>query len=189
MATARLGATNGTILNPKSDILFLPDVVLGAGEAMRRREFITLIGGAAAAWPLTARAQQGEHLRRIGVLMGGSNDPLGQARAAALVQGLGEFNSHDGGNLRIDWRWAGGNPELYERYAAELIPLDPELLVVWGSPGVAALRRQNSTIPIVMVLVTDPVGQGFVESLARPGAPAQVAASFCSCCPFFGRQF
>src|SRR6516165_11078591 len=93
----------------------------------------------------------------------------GQGRAAALVQGLGEFKWHDGGNLHIDWRWAGGNPALYERYAAELIALDPEVLVVWGSPGVAALRRQNSTIPIVLVLITDPVGQGFVESLARPG--------------------
>ena len=97
---------------------------------MRRREFITLLGGAATTWLVAARAQQGEHLRRIGVLMGGSNDPLGQVRAAALVQGLGEFNWHDGGNLRIDWRWAGGNPALYEQYAAELIPLDPEVLVV-----------------------------------------------------------
>ena len=136
---------------------------------MRRRDFIKVIAGSATVWPLAARAQQGEHLRRIGVLMGGSNDPLGHGRAAALVQGLGEFNWHDGGNLRIDWRWAGGNPALYERYTAELIPLDPEVLVVWGSPGVAALRRQNSTIPIVLVLVTDPVGQGFVESLAHPG--------------------
>jgi putative ABC transport system substrate-binding protein len=91
--------------------------------------------------------------------MGGSNDPLGQGRAAALVQGLGEFNWHDGGNLRIDWRWAGGNPALYESYAAELIALDPEVLVVWGSPGVGALRRQTSTIPIVLVNVTDPVGK------------------------------
>ena len=100
---------------------------------MRRRAFIAAASSAVAAWPLPARAQQGERLRRIGVLMGGSNDPLGQARAAALVQGLGEFNWHDGGNLRIDWRWAGGNPALYERYAAELIPLDPELLVVWAA--------------------------------------------------------
>ena len=136
---------------------------------MRRREFISFIGGVAATWPLAVRAQQGAHLQRIGVLMGGPNDTLGQARAAALVQGLGEFNWHDGGNLRIDWRWAGGNPALYERYAAELIQLDPEVLVVWGSPSVAALRRQTSTIPIVLVNVTDPVGQGFVESLARPG--------------------
>ena len=136
---------------------------------MRRRDLIKGIAGSAIAWPLAARAQQNEQMRRVGVLMGGSNDPLGQGRAAALVQGLGEFNWHDGGNLRIDWRWAGGNPALYEQYAAELIPLDPEVLVVWGSPGVAALRRQNSTIPIVLVLITDPVGQGFVESLARPG--------------------
>jgi len=136
---------------------------------VKRREFITLLCGAATTWPLAVRAQQGAHLQRIGVLMGGPNDTLGQARAAALVQGLGEFNWHDGGNLRIDWRWAGGNPALYERYAAELIQLDPEVLVVWGSPSVAALRRQTSTIPIVLVNVTDPVGQGFVESLAHPG--------------------
>jgi len=136
---------------------------------MRRRDLIKGIAGSAIAWPLAARAQQNEQMRRVGVLMGGSNDPLGQGRAAALVQGLGEFKWHDGGNLRIDWRWAGGNPALYERYAAELIALDPEVLVVWGSPGVGALRRQTSTIPIVLVNVTDPVGQGFVESLAHPG--------------------
>ena len=88
---------------------------------MRRRDLIKGIAGSAIAWPLAARAQQPERMRRVGILMGGSNDPLGQGRAAALVQGLGEFNWHDGGNLRIDWRWAGGNPALYERYAAELI--------------------------------------------------------------------
>ena len=136
---------------------------------MRRRDLIKGIAGSAIAWPLAARAQQPERMRRVGILMGGSNDPLGQGRAAALVQGLGEFNWHDGGNLRIDWRWAGGNPALYERYAAELIALDPEVLVVWGSPGVGALRGQTSTIPIILVNVTDPVGQGFVESLAHPG--------------------
>src|SRR6516164_11335183 len=136
---------------------------------MRRRDFITLLGGAATTWPVAARAQQGEHLRRLGVLMGGSDDPLGQARAAALVQGLGALNWRHGGNLRIDWRWAGGDPALYGRYAAELIALDPEVLVAWGSPSVAALRRQSSTIPIVIVNVTDPVGQGFVGSLAHPG--------------------
>src|SRR6516225_5792588 len=94
---------------------------------------------------------------------------LGQTRSTPLMQGLGALNWHDGGNLHIDWRWAGGDPVLYERYAAELIALDPEVFVAWGSPSVATLRRQNSTIPIVMVRVTDPVGQGFVESLARPG--------------------
>jgi putative tryptophan/tyrosine transport system substrate-binding protein len=139
---------------------------------MRRRDLIKGIAGSAIAWPLAARAQQPERMRRVGILMGGSNDPLGQGRAAALVEGLGEFNWHDGGNLRIDWRWAGGNPALYEQYAAELIALDPEVLVVWGSPGVGALRQQTSTIPIVLVNVTDPVGQGFVESLAHPGGNA-----------------
>src|SRR6516162_2472836 len=94
---------------------------------------------------------------------------LGQTRSTPLMQGLGALNWHDGGNLHIDWRWAGGDPVLYERYAAELIALDPEVLVAWGSPNVAALRRQTSTIPIVIVNVTDPVGQGFVQSLARPG--------------------
>jgi len=119
--------------------------------------------------PLVSQAQTRDGMRRLGVLMGGADDPLGQTRAAALVQGLGALNWHDGGNLRIDWRWAGGDPALYERYAAELIAGDPEVLVAWGSPSVAALRRQVSTIPIVLVNVTDPVGQGFVESLARPG--------------------
>jgi putative ABC transport system substrate-binding protein len=136
---------------------------------MRRRDLIKFIGSAVVAWPLTARAQPRDGMRRLGVLMGGPDDPLGQARATALVQGLGALNWHDGGNLRIDWRWASGDPSLYERYAVELIALDPEVLVAWGSPSVAALRRQISTIPIVLVNVTDPVGQGFVESLARPG--------------------
>jgi putative tryptophan/tyrosine transport system substrate-binding protein len=136
---------------------------------MRRRDLIKFIGSAVVAWPLTARAQPRDGMRRLGVLMGGPDDPLGQARATALVQGLGALNWHDGGNLRIDWRWASGDPALYERYAVELIALDPEVVVAWGSPSVAALRRQTSTIPIVLVYVTDPVGQGFVESLARPG--------------------
>jgi putative ABC transport system substrate-binding protein len=136
---------------------------------MRRRDLIKFIGSAVVAWPLTARAQPRDGMRRLGVLMGGPDDPLGQARATALVQGLGALNWHDGGNLRIYWRWASGDPSLYERYAVELIALDPEVLVAWGSPSVAALRRQISTIPIVLVNVTDPVGQGFVESLAHPG--------------------
>ena len=134
-----------------------------------RRAIFTGIAAALAPRPLVVQAQSHDGMRRLGVLMGGSDDPLGQARAAALVQGLGALNWRDGGNLRIDWRWAGGDPALYERYAAELIALDPEVLVAWGSPSVAALRRQSSTIPIVIVNVTDPVGQGFVDSLARPG--------------------
>jgi len=134
-----------------------------------RRAIFTGIAAALAPRPLVVQAQSHDGMRRLGVLMGGSDDPLGQARAAALVQGLGALNWRDGGNLRIDWRWAGGDPALYGRYAAELIALDPEVLVAWGSPSVAALRRQSSTIPIVIVNVTDPVGQGFVGSLAHPG--------------------
>ena len=134
-----------------------------------RRAVFAGIAAALAPRPLPAQEQSRDGMHRLGVLMGVSDDPLGQTRAAALVQGLSALNWHDGGNLRIDWRWAGGDPALYERYAAELIALDPEVLVAWASPSVAALRRRTSTIPIVIVNVTDPVGQGFVESLARPG--------------------
>lgn len=139
---------------------------------IRRTARRTIFAGIAAALALrllVAEAQPRDGMRRLGVLMGGPNDPLGQMHAAALVQGLGALNWHEGGNLRIDWRWAGGNPALYERYATELIALNPEVIAAWGSPSVAALRRQMSTIPIVLVNVTDPVGQGFVESLAHPG--------------------
>ena len=101
---------------------------------MRRRDLIKGIAGSAIAWPLAARAQQPERMRRVGILMGGSNDPLGQGRAAALVQGLGEFNWHDGGNLN-------------ERYAAELIALDPEVLVVWGQPGCRCVAAANQHDP------------------------------------------
>jgi putative tryptophan/tyrosine transport system substrate-binding protein len=108
-------------------------------------------------------------MRRLGALIVDANGPLGQSRAAALVQGLGALNWHEGSNLRIDWRWAGGDPALFARYAAELVALGPEVLVAHGSPSVAALRRETSTIPIVFTGVVDPVGQGFVASLARPG--------------------
>jgi ABC-type uncharacterized transport system substrate-binding protein len=134
-----------------------------------RRAIFAGIAAALAPRPLVALAQSRDGVRRLGVLMGGADDPLGQARAAGLMQGLHELNWHDGGNLRIDWRWAGGDAALYERYATELIARDPEVLVAWASPSVVALRRRTSTIPIVLVNVTDPVGQGFVESLARPG--------------------
>ena len=134
-----------------------------------RREFIGLVGGAAA-WPFAARAQSGAGVRRLGVLMLSlASDPDGQANAAALVQGLGALNWHEGGNLRIDWRWTGGNLALFERHAAELVALGPEVLFAVGSPSVKALRRQTSTIPIVFVQVVDPVGQGFIASLAHPG--------------------
>jgi putative ABC transport system substrate-binding protein len=136
---------------------------------MKRREFITLLGGAAAAWPLAARAQQPERMRRIGVLMGyRANDSLGQTFAAVLVQGLGALDWREGSNLRIDWRSSGGDDKLYERYAVELVADGPDVLVAQSSPSVEALRRQTSTIPIVFVIVTDPVGQGLVASLAHP---------------------
>jgi putative ABC transport system substrate-binding protein len=138
---------------------------------MSRRDFFELAAGAAAVGlPLAAQAQPRDGMRHLGVLMGSlASDPEGQTRAAALVQGLGALNRKEGSNLHIDWRWAGGDLALFERYAAELVALGPEVLVAFPSPSVAALRRQTNAIPIVFVLVTDPVGQGFVASLARPG--------------------
>ncbi len=136
-----------------------------------RRQFLSALGGAAVAWPLAARAQQRAAPRRLGVLMGYfANDPEGQSDAAAFVQGLGTLNWKDGSNLRIDWRWADSDPALFERYATELIALGPELLLVGSSStAVEALRQHTSTIPIVFANITDPVGQGFVVSLAHPG--------------------
>jgi putative ABC transport system substrate-binding protein len=138
---------------------------------MQRREFITLLGGTVAAWPITARAQQRAAPRRLGVLMGYvANDPEGQADAAALVQGLGALSWKEGSNLRIDWRWGDSDPALFERYAAELVALAPDLLLAGSSStAVGALQRRTSTIPVVFANVTDPVGQGFVTSLAHPG--------------------
>jgi putative ABC transport system substrate-binding protein len=110
-------------------------------------------------------------MRRLGVLIGWrESDPIGQARATILVQGLDTLGWKEGGNLRIDWRWFGGDPALFERNAAELVALGPDVLLAGGSStAVAALQRQTSSIPIVFVQVADPVGQGFVASLARPG--------------------
>jgi putative tryptophan/tyrosine transport system substrate-binding protein len=136
---------------------------------MRRREFIRLFGSTAVAWPLAARAQQGERMRRVGVLSAfRANDLQGQADAAAFVQGLAALNWKEGDNLRIDSRWGGGDPALFTRYAAELVALGPEALLADGSPSLDALRRQTRTIPIVFVGVVDPIGQGFVASLAHP---------------------
>ena len=138
---------------------------------MRRREFIAFAGAAAAAWPLAGSAQQRGAQRRLGVLMGYvANDPEGAADAAALLQGLGALNWKEGSNLRIDWRWGGSDPALFERYAAELVALGPDLLLAGSSStAVGALHRLTSTIPIVFVNITDPVGQRFVASLAHPG--------------------
>ena len=138
---------------------------------VKRREFITLLGGAAAAWPLAARAQQGgEQVRRVGVLMNlAADNRESHARRAAFERALRQLGWTDGGNVRIDIRWAGDDVGLLRRYAAELVALTPEVVVANGTPSVAALQQTTRTVPVVFVNVADPVGAGFVESLARPG--------------------
>jgi putative ABC transport system substrate-binding protein len=138
-------------------------------DQLRRREFLALLG-AAAAWPAASRAQAGSRVRRIGVLMSNAEgDPEGQARMAALRQGLAEFGWKDGGNLRIEWRWSGGDLARIQAYAAELVGLAPDLIIGNGSPNLRALRDATQTIPIVFAVVNDPVGQGLIANLARPG--------------------
>jgi putative tryptophan/tyrosine transport system substrate-binding protein len=140
---------------------------------MKRRDFITLLGGAAAAWPLAASAQQQERMRRIGVLMGqGEDDPEAQARVAAFEQGLQQLGWSDGRNVRIDRRWAAGDAGRTRRYAAELIALAPDVILAPGSFAIGSLLQASRSVPIVFVHVPDPVGAGFVESLARPGGNA-----------------
>jgi len=140
---------------------------------MKRRNFIAFLGGATA-WPLAARAQQPERTRRIGVLMASAADDLeSQARIAAFLQGLQQLGWTDGSNLRIDTRWATTNPDELRRHAAELVALAPDVLVAaTGTTTVAPLLQATRTMPIVFVQVIDPVGAGFVTSLARPGGNA-----------------
>jgi putative tryptophan/tyrosine transport system substrate-binding protein len=146
---------------------------------MKRRTFITLLVGAAAAWPLAARAQQGERVRRIGVLMNAAADDRdGQARVIAFVQALQELGWTDGHNARVDIRWGAGDAERYRGYAAELIALAPDVILAPTSGVVAALQRATRTVPIVFVGVIDPVGAGFVASLARPGGNTTGFAAF-----------
>jgi len=140
---------------------------------MRRREFIKVIAGSAVAWPLAARAQQTERMRRIGVLMNlTADDPVAKARTGALQQSLQQLGWTEGRNLQVDYRWTAGGDDELRRYAEELVTLAPDVIIGTGSPPVVALRRATRTIPIVFVLVADPVGAGFVESLARPGGNA-----------------
>jgi len=137
---------------------------------MRRRDFIKAIAGSAAAWPLAARAQQGERMRRVGVLMSVAADgPDGQPRVAAFLKGLQELGWTDGRNVRIDTRWGAGDADRYRRYAAELVALAPDVILAATSLAVGRLQEATQTIPIVFVQVADPVGAGFVDSLARPG--------------------
>lgn len=141
---------------------------------MKRREFITLFGGAAAALPLTVHAQQADRMRRIGVLFGSAiDDSEHQARIAAFAQGLAQLGWVDGRNVRIDTRWATTNPDDIRRHAAELAALAPDvILAATGTATVAPLLQATRTVPIVFALVIDPVGAGFVASLAQPGGNA-----------------
>jgi putative ABC transport system substrate-binding protein len=140
---------------------------------IRRRQFITLLGGAAA-WSGAARAQQPGRMRRIGVLVGAlpSDDPEWQARGTAFVQGLQELRWTDGRNVRIEYRWGMGDPERLRKSAADLVALVPDVILAAGPPALAALQQTTRTLPIVFANVTDPVGSGYVASLARPGGNA-----------------
>jgi len=139
----------------------------------KRRQVLTLLGGATAAWPLAARAQQRERMRRVGWLTSqAANDPVAQAYVAALLQGLQEAGWSVGRNVRIDYRWGAANAELKRRYAAELIALVPDVIVTTGDSNTGPLLQATRAVPIVFVLVPDPVGAGFVASLARPGGNA-----------------
>ncbi len=137
---------------------------------MRRRKFIKLIWAAVAAWPLAARAQQGQRLRRIGILMNlGADDAVAKARVGAFRTGLEKLGWIEGRNLQIDYRWTARDGDELSKYAEELVALSPEVIMATGSPPVVALRETTRTIPIVFVLVSDPVAAGLVTSLAQPG--------------------
>jgi putative ABC transport system substrate-binding protein len=137
---------------------------------MQRRKFITLLGGAAATWPLAARAQQPERMRRIGVLLPAiADDPEFQARVGAFLQGLQQSGWTIGRNMRIDTRWGAGDADRIRKYAAELVALAPDVILAHGASTVAQLLQATRSVPIVFPIVGDPVGAGFVDSLARPG--------------------
>jgi putative ABC transport system substrate-binding protein len=136
---------------------------------MRRREVITLIGGTAASWPLAARAQQPERVRRIATLTGIANEAGGQERATIFVQALAQLGWIVGRNARIDSRWGGGDSGAIRKHAAELVALAPEVIMCTGGASLAALLQITRTVPIVFTVVPDPVGSGFVNSLSRPG--------------------
>jgi len=139
---------------------------------MRRRDFITLFGGAAA-WPIAARAQQQNRMRRVGALMSmAADDPIGQTASAAFAQGLQQSGWEVGKNLQIDYRWGGGDTERFRKYAAELVASAPDVILATAASIVGALQQASRTVPIVFVQTIDPVGSGLVASLARPGGNA-----------------
>jgi putative ABC transport system substrate-binding protein len=141
---------------------------------MRRREFITILGGAAATWPLPARAQHSEQMRRIGVLQGGgdTDDPRSQPNITAFLQTLQQLGWADGRNVKIDYRWPAADADKTRKYAAELVALAPDVILAMSSPALVSLLQATRTVPIVFVGVADPVGAGFVDSLSRPGGNA-----------------
>ena len=139
-------------------------------DRLKRRAFIAMLGGAAAAWPLAVRAQQSKRMRRVGALLPyAANDPQAQTRNAAFLQGLQQLGWTVGTNVQIDYRWAAGNEDDTRKYAAELVALAPDVIFASGSAAVGPLHRATRTVPIVFAIVPDPVGAGFVDSLARPG--------------------
>jgi putative tryptophan/tyrosine transport system substrate-binding protein len=146
---------------------------------VRRRAFLAAVGGAAA-WPLVARAQQPrERMRRIGVLMAlASDDPEGQARLAAFAQGLQQSGWTIGQNIRIDYRWSGGDADKMRKYAAELVAAVPDVILAHSSGAVTPLLQATKAIPVVFAIVADPVGAGFVQNLARPGGNATGFTNF-----------
>jgi putative tryptophan/tyrosine transport system substrate-binding protein len=137
---------------------------------MRRREFIMLVGGSAAAWPLAARGQQPGGMRRVGVLLGLAEGPEAKSRVQAFRLGLRDLGWLEGRNVAIDYRYGASDLGLIKRYAKELVGLAPDVIVANSTPVLAALRQATSSIPIIFSVVNDPVGQGFISSLARPGA-------------------
>jgi putative tryptophan/tyrosine transport system substrate-binding protein len=150
---------------------------------MRRRAFIFALGGAAAAsfasWPLAARAQQPARMRRIGALMAiAADDPEAQARLTAFVQGLQQLDWTVGRNVQVDYRWGGSNADNLRKHAAELVALAPDVILAHSSASVGPLLQATRTIPVVFTIVADPVGAGFVESLARPGGNATGFTNF-----------
>ena len=139
---------------------------------MKRREFISLVGGVAVTWPLAAHSQQPDRMRLIGALAGVADEPILQARYNAFLQGLKELGWIDGRNIRVEYRYGGGDLENTRRQAVELVALAPDVILVSGAAATERLLKVTRTVPIVFVVVPDPVGSGFVASLSRPGGNA-----------------
>src|SRR5215470_7863424 len=174
-ATSILPSLNGKTARPWRDTLPFKRLAREGRMTVTigRRELLAALGGAAVAWPLAAGAQQGERMRRIGVLQSLiADDPEGQARLAVFAQGLQESGWIIGRNVRIDTRWTAGDDQQIRKYAAELVALVPDVILVVGAPGTGSLLQATRTVPIVFVNAVDPVGAGFVDSLARPGGNA-----------------